>query len=408
MPEQRWSLEQQTAIELCCDLRARIVGVTGGAGTGKTSVLGEAYKEVRKSTPAKSIALCAPTGRAAKRVQELTGIPATTIHRLLEYPTPEDYDPKSEEEPPENKPQRNRFRPLEQRVIFVDESSMVGPTLHAQLMEAIPNNGVVRFFGDNNQLPPVEPGTPPFLAILARDKDNVVLSYNYRSDDMIVSNAFRILKGSVPMQNARFRVLYTDYPIKYLMDFVTDEFGEAANQIIMPTRKGNYGTINVNPRIQVKLNPRGPSIRLDRHDDKEALLTVRSGDKFLWTKNDYNLALFNGEIGQITGVDEEDGSLEVSTPERSVHVPAQLKTYSPYHGTVIRYDPRKHIELGYAVTTHKSQGSEFETVIYCICGGQAYLLNRQNFYTAVTRAKQQVILICDRKAMGQSLRKARL
>jgi exodeoxyribonuclease V alpha subunit len=407
MTEQRWSLEQQTAIELCCDFQARIVGITGGAGTGKTSVLGRAYEELRAKLPASKIALCAPTGRAAKRVQELTGIPATTIHRLLEYPTPEDYDPKSEEEPIENKPRRNKYRPLEQKVILVDEASMVGPTLHAQLMEALPNNGAIRFFGDNNQLPPVEPGVPPFLAILARDKENVTLSYNYRSDDMIVANALRILKGSVPAQNARFRVLYTDYPIKYLVDFVTKEFADADHQIIMPTRKGNYGTVNVNPRLQVKLNPRGPSLKLDRHDDQEAGLTVRRGDKFLWTKNDYNLALFNGEIGEITDVDPEDGSLEVSTSERQVHIPSQLKTFSPYHGSIIRYDPRKHIELGYAVTTHKAQGSEFHTIIYCITGGQAFLLNRQNFYTAVTRAKQQVIMICDRKAMGLSLRKHR-
>lgn len=401
------SLEQQHAIELCGDLHVRIVGVTGGAGTGKTLVLGQAYKLLRESVPASAIVLCAPTGRAAKRVQELTGIKASTIHRLLEFPTPEDYDPDSDEDPPENKPKRNRWNPLVQRVVLVDEASMVGPSLYAQLMEALPNNGCIRFFGDNNQLPPVEDGEPPFLKILERDKDNVTLTFNYRSDDYIVSNALRILEGRVPVQNERFRIIYTDRPIAQLLDFATKEFMSPDNQIILPTRKGNFGSLRVNPSLQVKFNGKGPFLRLDRHDDNEAPLGVRAHDKFLWIRNDYGMGMFNGEIGQIEWVNTEDGSLGLVTPDREVVVPSRLKTYSPYHQTTISYDPRKSLELGYAITTHKSQGSEFKTIIYCICGGQAFLLNRQNLYTAITRAKEQVIIITDRRAMGLSLKPLR-
>lgn len=404
--ETQLSLEQQHAIELCADIQERIVGITGGAGTGKTLVLGKAYRELREDFSAADVVLCAPTGRAAKRVQELTGIKALTVHRLLEFPTPEDYD-KESEDPPENKPKRNKWNPLAQRIVMVDESSMLGPSLYAQLMDALPSNGCIRFFGDNNQLPPVEEGKPPFLEILRRDKGNVTLTFNYRSDDYIVSNALRILEGRVPVQNERFRIIYTESPISQLLDFATKDFMRPDHQIILPTRKGKFGSLRVNPSMQVKFNGRGPFLRLDRHDDQEPPLGVRAEDKFLWIKNDYGIGMFNGEIGQIEWLNTEDGSLGLVTPERQIIVPSHYKTYSPYHGTTIQYDPRKSIELGYAITTHKSQGSEFSTVIYCICAGQAFLLNRQNLYTAITRAKHQVIIITDRKAMGLSLKPMR-
>lgn len=407
--KQNLSLEQTHAVELGADKQVRIVGITGGAGTGKTLVLGQMYRALRQEFKAYEIALCAPTGRAAKRVYELTGIPAKTIHKLLEFPTPEDHEEAREngDDPPENKPKRNRYYPLVERVVLVDESSMVGPTLYQQLMEALPNNGCIRFFGDNNQLPPVEEGDPPFIKILERDNDNVTLTHNFRSDDYIVSNALRILEGRVPVQNERFRIIYSDNPIIDVTRMATKDFMKSEHQIIMPTRKGKYGTIRVNPSLQLKFNSHGPALLLDRHDDETANLTVRAGDKVLWTKNDYALNLFNGEIGQIEWVNTEDGNLSLVTPERQIVVPSRIKAYSPFHGHAIQYDPRKHIDLGYAITTHKSQGSEFKTVIYCITRGQAYLLNRQNFYTAITRAKHQVIIICDRRAMGLSLEKAK-
>lgn len=393
----RLSMEQQHAIELCCDTSHIIVGVTGGAGTGKTLVLGKAYKEV--SGPK---VLCAPTGRAAKRIQELTGIKAKTVHRLLEFPQPDDPDDGQEVIP--NEPRRNSANPLVEKVVFVDEASMLAPTLYRQLMSALRRDGVVRFFGDNNQLPPVEEGTPPFIEIL-RKFPMVELTFNYRSEDDIVSNAVRVLGAKLPLRNNRFEIIYSDNPIKTMLDFVTPHFTEPTHQIIMPTRKGRFGTMRTNPSLQTRFNRDGPMLRLDRFDPKESQLGVRAGDKFLWIKNDYALGLFNGEIGHIKWVDPEDGELEIVTPERSIHVPARQKVFSPYHGTVINYDPRKQIELGYAITTHKSQGSEFDTVVYCVCAGQAFLLNRRNFYTAITRAKNQVIVITDRKAMGLSMRR---
>lgn len=401
-PEIRLSNEQQTAVELCCDRHYPIVGVTGGAGTGKTLVLGKAYEETKRRKL--SAVLCAPTGRAAKRVQELTGIPAMTVHRLLEYPQPDEFS----DDPTE--PRRDMSRRLDQKVVFVDESSMLAPKQHRELLNALPKDGLIRFFGDNQQLPPVmekaDAGKEaPFFEVL-RKYQSVELSFNYRSDDEIVYRAQQILRGRVPTKCDRFQVLWSDNPLSFLLDFVKGEkvFAEDTHQIILPTRNGKYGTKRFNPSLQTKFNPRGPMLKLDRFDDSEDPLGVRAGDKFLWIKNDYKLELFNGELGRIEWLDTESGELRVRTPERSIHIPPRLKTFSPWHGVVINYDPRKQIELGYAITTHKSQGSEFDTIVYCICGGQAFLLNRRNFYTAVTRAKRQVIVICDRKAMGMSLR----
>lgn len=415
------TMEQRLAIDMCCDRSLTIVGVTGGAGTGKTFVLGEAYKELRERLPASQIVLCAPTGRAAKRIQELTKIPAKTVHRLLEFPMPDDKPIKVKgakqdededdnrpvvDDTPPNMPRRNRGFRLDQKVVFVDEASMVSPSLYRHLLDALPNDGVIRFFGDNNQLPPVEAGTPPFIDVLER-QPHVELTLNFRSDDEIVSNALRILQGRMPVRNARFEMIFSEAPIGALLKFVTKEFGQEDHQIIMPTRRGKVGTERVNPSLQVKFNGRGPSLRLDRYNDKEAPLTVRADDKVIWIKNDYNLKLFNGDIGRVDWLNTEDGALGWANTEGVKVIPPTMKTFSVYHGSMIQYDPRKQIELGYAITTHKAQGSEFDTVVYCMSAGQAFLLDRGNFYTAVTRAKKRVILVTDRKAMGLSLRRRR-
>ena len=403
--------EQEHAVELCCDRSERIVCVTGGAGTGKTLVLGHAFRAQ------KGAVLCAPTGRAAKRIQELTGIPALTIHRLLEFPMPDDpielsikgRNPDERIEivnvPTDHEPRRNKFNPIEYRTVFVDEASMLGRTLCSQLLSALPSGGCVRFFGDRNQLPPVEEGGSPFGDYL-REFPSVILTLNFRNDDEIISNALRILSGSIPLKNDRFRIIYTEHPAQTLIELADPAYAENDNQIIMPQRKGKYGTSHVNTSLQLKYNPKGPMLRLQRFDASEAPLLVRPTDKFLWIKNDYNLNLFNGEIGRIDWLNTEDGALGLTSPDRHVVVPARVKTFSPYLGTLINYDPRKQIELGYAITTHKSQGSEFEKVVYCISGSASFLLNRQNFYTAVTRAKREVIVISDRKAMGRAMRRA--
>lgn len=394
------SLEQQNAVELCTDLTERIVSVTGGAGTGKTLVLGHVYRELCDSH---SIVLCAPTGRAAKRIQELTGIAAKTIHRLLEFPTPEELEDGTLTP---GEPKRGAHFRLEERVVIVDEASMLAPTLFRQLMNALPANGVIRFFGDNNQLPPVEDGPPPFVTMLEQ-KPAVTLTFNYRSDDAIVSNALRVLDGRVPLRNDRFEIVYTADPIAQLLSLIKDEprFMTETHQVIMPAKTGKYGTQRANPSLQLLFNRDGAMLRLDRLNDKEAALSVRARDKVLWIKNDYQLNLFNGEIGFIEWLDEHDGAMSLVMNERTVQVPPRLKTYNPYIGSVINYDPRKQLELGYAITTHKAQGSEFDHVVYCMDSASPFLLGRRNFYTGLTRARSRLTIVCDRRAMSLALRR---
>lgn len=400
------SPEQEQAIELCCNMDEKMVGVTGGAGTGKTFVLGRVHEELAREVGNGNIALCAPTGRAAKRIRELTGIEAVTIHRLLQFPTPEDIADEDEEIKP-NMPRRHAGNPLTQRVLLVDESSMVSTELFDFLLDAMHSRAVIRFFGDNNQLAPVEDNTglpPPFIAVL-ENEPSVTLTYNFRSQDEIVGNALRILGGRMPQQNDRFTIIYDNNPIECLIDFVTKDFTRMDHQIIMPMRVHKSGTMRVNPSVQMRFNPKGEMLRLDRYDDRDPPLAVRAKDKILWTKNDYNLTLFNGEIGSIAELDAEGGSLVFETDEGVVDIPPLLKYFDRRDGRWKSYDPRRQIELGYAITTHKAQGSEFDTVVYCMSASQYYTLSRRNFYTAVTRAKNRLIIITDRRSMGVSLRK---
>ncbi len=393
------SSEQESAVDICCDMHTPIACVTGGAGVGKTLVMGQVYKELRKMK--KTIALCAPTGRAAKRIQELTGISAKTVHRLLQFPMPD--DPPEDEEPDPNLPRRNRENPLDEQVVIVDESSMISPTIYRFLMDALRKGSVIRWFGDNNQLPPVEEGKPPFITLL-KEFPSIELTYNFRSGNAIIDNAQRILRGYMPQRNSGFEILYTDHPLEGLLEFATEHFIQEDYQIIMPTRRGKAGTIRANPSLQMRFNSKGPMLRLDRYDKNEAPLAVRAKDKFIWVKNDYKLNLYNGEIGYVDWIDPDAGELGIVTGERAVVIPPRVKTYNAFAGHIVNYDPRKQLELGYAITTHKSQGSEFDTVIYCMSRSQMWLLNKRNFYTAVTRAKRNVILITDRRAMGLSLR----
>lgn len=399
-----FSHEQLDAIDLCCDLDEAIVSVTGGAGTGKTQVLGAVYAQLCESQPKGSVVLCAPTGRAAKRITELTGIPAMTIHRLLEFPKPNEMELLDGSG---LDPRRNAQNRLEQRVVIVDEASMLAPTLFQQLCDALPRKGILRFFGDNNQLPPVEEGVPPFIDILKR-RPSITLTFNYRSQDAIVGNALRVLRGSIPLRNAQFEILYTSNPMTLLLDMMKDrtEFAGANNQILIPARKGKYGTTIANVSLQMRFNPRGRFLQLRRYDDNAAQLLVRGGDKFLWITNDYYLEMFNGELGRIESVEPEDGSLELEMDNRHVHVPARIMEYDPWSGHPRQRDPRKQIDLGYAITIHKAQGSEFDTVVLCMSSAHGRkLINRRSFYTAITRARKRVIIISDARAMGYAMQK---
>lgn len=400
------SQEQLAAVDLCTDLDQRLASVTGGAGTGKTVVLGQVYQALIELLDPEQVVLAAPTGRAAKRITELTSIPAMTIHRLLEFPSPED-DPE-DGEPMPNLPKRNRSYRLDQRVVIIDESSMLGPTLYRQLMDALPNHACVRFFGDNNQLPPVEDGEPPFEYLLERHPA-ITLTWNYRSNDEIVGNAIRVLNGSIPQRNHRFEIIYTDQPIPVLLNMVKSEgdlFSSATGQILTPARRGQLGSRRLNPSLQTLFNPHGPYLQLRRLTESEPQITVRANDKGIWIKNNYKLALFNGEIGTFDNISPDDGSFDFITPDGAITIPPTLRVYNPFLGHPINTDPRREVDLGYAITTHKAQGSEFDTVILCQSSSNGrVLVNRRAFYTAITRARTRVIIITDRSGMRMAMRR---
>lgn len=391
----RLSLEQELALEASVDRDNKLTAITGGAGTGKTTLIKRMYEELRKTG---KVAVAAPTGRAAKRIKEATGIDALTIHRLLEFPLPD-------EDGTPGVPKRNAYNRLDYSAIIIDETSMVDQLLYSQLMEAIPRSSVVRFVGDANQLPPVGEGRP-FKTLLSReDLPTFWLTHNYRSGDAILENAERVLAGRQPIQNAATTIVRDSTPHKYLIGLLDDAFCGFDAQAITPTRRGNYGTEHLNVSLQIKFNPTGPHLELPRQEDKKADLVVRPGDKIIWTKNDYVLGLFNGDMGVIEDVDQEDGSLKLLIDgEREVEVPPTAQYFHRAYNTTITYDPRKAIDLGYVVTTHKAQGAEFDQVVYCISSKAAFLLDRSNLYTALTRAKRSLTIITDAKALFLSTR----
>src|SRR6478752_2623506 len=385
------SEEQHNAVDLGLDRKKKLVGVTGAAGTGKTTITKEVFEGDWKMP-----VLVAPTGRAAKRIQEATGKPAMTIHRMMRYSMPADDDEAG-------LPAYDKWNKLPYDCIIVDESSMVSDDIYRAVIDAMPAGACIRFFGDANQLPPVK-SESPFLSIL--DKwPNIRLTKNFRSDDGIIRAATQIINGRVPEPNDKFRMLNpgAGNHLDALDEFIDDSFRGLGGQIIIPNKGGKYGTIGMNKYLQQRLNHTGPVIEIHRKD-KDGNIEVskfRRGDKVIWTKNDYNLNLFNGQIGWV--VDFHDDALVVNFDDKDKVIPPHLESYDPNGRAIFQYDPRVNLDLAYAITTHKAQGSEFNKVVYFI--QKSYVLDRANFYTAVTRAKEQVTVLFGSGALQQAIKK---
>lgn len=383
-----FSTDQHSAVELCLDVSIRIAGVTGEAGTGKTTVLGQCVQAAEDH--GYMVKICAPTGRAAARIREATGRNASTAHRLLGYGAPDPNDPDDY-----SFPERGRGNPIPADMIFVDESSMLSEELYRNLIDAMQKGAVIRFFGDINQLPPVNSENPPFKRILNK-YPKIILTKNYRSNDGIVQAAQTIIKGRLPQSNDRFKVLQIRHQLglTVLDQFLSnDMFDPKKMQIIAPTRIGKIGTQVINGYIQQKLNdgPKVLDLGYTLNDGYRQETRIRPGDKILWTKNDYELNLMNGMIGRVLDFDEVDGAIACEFEGRDIIVPSMLERYDDAGRKVVAYDPRKYIDLAYAITTHKSQGSEFDRVIIMLYWST--VMSRQNFYTAATRGKQHVTVI---------------
>jgi exodeoxyribonuclease V alpha subunit len=410
--------EQELAVTLCQDQSKRIVSVTGPAGTGKTTLLKKSFASYIEA--GYRAALAAPTGKAAKRIQEVTGFDAMTIHRLLKFTHPGEVDEKTGKPFGVSQPRHNRNNPLEYDVLFVDEYTMVNHQLHRDIIDAMKPGSILRCFGDINQLPPIEHNKQtallpsPFKDILERFP-SVTLKKLHRQGEGsdIAVNANRILYGMCPVRKDDFELVITNDPVNQIKNLIVDhpdiDFASPKNQIITTQNRSWVGVHSLNGMLQPMFHETmAGAIALPRSKwEEKTPIFVKKSDKILWTNNDYNLNIFNGEQGIIREI-YDDGSLEIDFGDRIQVVPPILAYLD--RGVEKYYDPRKVIWLSYAITTHKSQGSEYEHVIYVLNKSCYMMLNRPNFYTAVTRARKHVFLVTDASSMmtAASTTKSRL
>lgn len=380
---------QAEAIEAAIENGIAII--TGGPGTGKTTIInGIVY--IFKRLGMKTV-LAAPTGRAAKRITETTGEPAKTIHRLLEY----DYSG-DDDFPSFNRDEEN---PLEVDAIILDEASMIDIVLLNSLLEAIKPGTRLILVGDADQLPSVGPGNVLQDLIESNVVKVVRLDRIYRQSEesMISINAHAINEGMMPEINNQsdfmfIRTMDPDKVLDTILDLVAWRIPEKKGfdamkdvQVISPIKKGKLGVISLNKELQEVLNPAA-----DYKKEKTfGTVVFREGDKVMQIKNNYKLkwedihgfetgeGVYNGDIGNIIRIDEYNKTFEILlTDDKKV---------------VYEFEQLDELTHAYAMTVHKSQGSEFPVVIMPMVGGPPMFLNRKLLYTAVTRAKKMLMLI---------------
>jgi exodeoxyribonuclease V alpha subunit len=379
------SESQRSAVALA--LSSKFIVITGGPGVGKTTIINTILNILESEEL--TVLLCAPTGRAAKRLSEATGMEAKTIHRLLEFdPFLRDF-------------RRGHSNPLEADLVIVDEASMIDVVLMNRLLAAISSRSALMFAGDVDQLPPVGPGFVLADMINSEALPVVRLTEIFRQAEssMIIVNAHRINRGefTIPSHNAGaelsdFYVVPSESTediqrrlLLVVADRIPERFGmDRLNdiQVLTPMNKGPLGTRALNALLQERLNPQ-PRRKIVRYE-----VTYAEGDKVIQMVNNYDKEVFNGDIGRIAVVDEEESTL-------SVH----------YDGREVRYEfgELEEVALAYAITIHKSQGSEYPAVVIPLSMQHFTMLERNLIYTAVTRAKKLVMIIGDPRALSTAV-----
>ena len=363
-------------------VESKILILTGGPGTGKTTTtLGiiTAFREAGAR-----ILLAAPTGRAAKRLSETTRMEAKTIHRLLETKPPDGY-------------QRNADNPLEGDVLIVDECSMIDVMLMYNLLKAVPDAMTLIFVGDIDQLPSVGAGNVLRDMIDSECFPVVRLTRIFRQaqTSRIIMSAHRINGGKMPdLSNGRdsdFFFMERETPeaaLETIVDLVRNRLPRAYRippgeiQVLTPMQRGVVGAANLNQALQEAVNPHADGLRRGG-----VLFRVR--DKVMQIRNNYDKEIFNGDIGVVEGVDLEDKTLSVRFDNR-----------------LVEYDSTEldELVLAYAVTIHKSQGSEYPVVVMPILMTHYVMLQRNLVYTGITRAKRLLIIVGTKKALSLAVR----
>lgn len=378
------SPSQQEAVRLA--LTSKTVVITGGPGVGKTTLVNSILLIVRAKNV--NVTLCAPTGRAAKRLSESTGLEAKTIHRLLEF-DPKNFGFK-----------RSKDNPLETDLVVIDESSMVDISLMNKLLAAIPSEAALMIVGDVDQLPSVGPGSVLFDIIDSGVVPTVRLTEIFRqaATSKIIVNAHRINKGEMPLKGegtdlTDFYFIPANTPEEIhakLLQVVTERIPKRFGmhpvrdvQVLTPMNRGGLGSHSLNAELQKALNPNGEP-KVTRFGT-----TFSPGDKVIQTVNNYDKEVFNGDIGQIESIDTVEGVLKVE-----------------YDGRGVEYEfgELDEVSLAYATSIHKSQGSEYPAVVIPLAMQHYTLLERNLIYTAVTRGKKLVTIIGQPKALAMAVK----
>ncbi len=397
-------IEEETGVRLADEQKTAVVTavmrgcmiITGGPGTGKTTTIRTIIRLMEEA--GLSIALTAPTGRAAKRMSEVTGIEAKTVHRLLEA---------SMDKGGHHIFMRDEANPLTADVIIADEVSMIDINLMSSFLRAVKPGARLIMAGDADQLPSVGPGNVLRDMIASGAVPVIRLEHIFRQakESLIVVNAHRINKGEMPELGSHDRDFFylnrptaeetaktigelykTRLPKSYDIDPVS------MIQVLSPTKKGAAGTVELNRRLQRLVNPPDPL----KAEYKHGRVVYRTGDKVMQIKNNYDLVytrtdgesgagIFNGDAGIIKYISVKDRFMTIVFDEdKEVEYP---------------FASLDEIDLAYAITVHKSQGSEFPYVIIPVCSFAPMLMCRNLFYTAVTRAKTMVILVGQPRAI---------
>jgi len=380
--------QQRAAIEMA--VRHKAMVITGGPGVGKTTIVNSICKIMRAKKL--TVILAAPTGRAAKRMSEATGLDAKTIHRLLEF------------DPATGGFKHDGNYPLEGDVFIIDETSMLDLVLAYQLIRAIPTGSALILVGDVDQLPSVGPGCVLRDIIESQTIPICRLTEVFRQalQSAIITNAHKVNQGQMPHfpqgrvespEKTDFYFIEAEEPEK-AVSLVLRLMGESIPQrfgldpfediqILTPMQRGILGSRNLNSVLQQTLNPEGLSV--ERYGG-----TFRIGDKVMQTVNNYDKDVFNGDIGRIVKLDEIEQEVTVRFDERHV---------------VYDFNELDEVVLSYATTVHKAQGSEYPAVVMPIHTQHYPLLQRNLLYTAITRGRKLVVLVGSRKAVSIAVKR---